>query len=586
MSSSCRVLKTKGAIITSPYGTRVLGGSTSWHSGIDIVGTGNSTDDIIAHSDGTVVWVQHYNQNNASTAGTNLSYGNAVKIKHSNGYHTLYAHMSRVDVSEGQTVKKGQVIGHMGNTGHSYGAHLHFEVRKGSGYSTTVNPKPYLNDDFVLSSGTKAATTKNYLCKGDTGTAVREMQNMLIACGYSCGSCGADSSFGPSTVEAVKAFQKANGLTVDGSYGPATQAKLKAVYDAKKNQTAATKPVESKPSTVSTLNLTTHYMTKNGLYNANDLITVKGIILHSVACPVSKAETWIDRWDKATYADALVNGFIDDEKAMLAVPCMEVKGKAVRTYHVANGNTHAHYMGFEMCECANIHYTDGYGTWDKSNIDEVAAYAKKTYANAVALFAKLCEFHGLDPLGENVILSHSEAHAKGMASNHSDVEHIWKYIGLTMDQFRKDVKAAMGGATITVKPTTTTKPTVAKTKLAVDGSWGPACTKRSQQYFGSVQDGIISNQPAANKKYLVNASTATWQFKSSGYTGGSSLVKQIQLTLKKAGYYTGGIDGFMGQGTVKAFQKFLTAEKVYKNAVDGYMGAGTVSAWQTYLNAH
>ena len=71
------------------------------------------------------------------------------------------------------------------------------------------------------------------LQKGDSGDAVKTMQKMLIACGYSCGSAGADGSFGDKTLAAVKAFQKAAGLTVDGIYGPVTKAALEKAYKAK-----------------------------------------------------------------------------------------------------------------------------------------------------------------------------------------------------------------------------------------------------------------------------------------------------------------------------------------------------------------
>ena len=61
-----------------------------------------------------------------------------------------------------------------------------------------------------------------------------------------------------------------------------------------------------------------------------------------------------------------------------------------------------------------------------------------TYKNAVDIFAQLCKFHGLDPLADGVILSHKECHARGIGTNHGDVEHIWNKFGLSMDQFRKD----------------------------------------------------------------------------------------------------------------------------------------------------
>lgn len=128
-----RVLQTKGNIVTREYG--------NGHSGVDIVGSGRTIDNIIAHSDGTVIWVQTGQRNNQGSTG-NASYGNAIKIQHANGYATLYAHLEYVSVKYGQRVAKGQVIGRMGNTGNSYGAHLHFEVWRNN---TRINPKPYID---------------------------------------------------------------------------------------------------------------------------------------------------------------------------------------------------------------------------------------------------------------------------------------------------------------------------------------------------------------------------------------------------------------------------------------------------------
>ncbi|MEG1426780.1 MAG: M23 family metallopeptidase, partial [Oscillospiraceae bacterium] len=71
---------------------------------------------------------------------------NCVKIQHDNGYSTLYAHMAYITVGYGARVVTGQIIGRMGNTGNSYGAHLHFEVRDGDDDRT--DPTPYLNSDL------------------------------------------------------------------------------------------------------------------------------------------------------------------------------------------------------------------------------------------------------------------------------------------------------------------------------------------------------------------------------------------------------------------------------------------------------
>lgn len=77
-------------------------------------------------------------------------------------------------------------------------------------------------------SSTSGGTT--ILRKGSTGEAVKAMQEKLIACGYSCGEAGADGDFGASTESAVKAFQRANMLVVDGEYGPASKTALEAIY--------------------------------------------------------------------------------------------------------------------------------------------------------------------------------------------------------------------------------------------------------------------------------------------------------------------------------------------------------------------
>lgn len=72
------------------------------------------------------------------------------------------------------------------------------------------------------------SSSRDYLQQGDSGAAVKELQQLLISKGYSCGSAGADGDFGPSTLSAVKAFQKDNGLVVDGIAGQLTMGKLKA----------------------------------------------------------------------------------------------------------------------------------------------------------------------------------------------------------------------------------------------------------------------------------------------------------------------------------------------------------------------
>lgn len=122
-------------------------------------------------------------------------------------------------------------------------------------------------------------------------------------------------------------------------------------------------------------------------------------------------------------------------------------------------------------------------------------------------------------------------------------------------------------------------------KLDEDGKWGKDCTLKNQKAFKTEQDGIISFQPAGNKKYLANCYEVSWKFYNSGYDAGSALIKAIQRFLKEQGYYTGKIDGWCGKQTVIAMQKFLRAKGYYVGDIDGSMGPKTVKGWQRYINS-
>ena len=121
----------------------------STHQAIDmraLVGT-----PVMAAEDGTVEIVYHWN--GKRTQGDTNSYGNMVKIRHANWnggtVHTLYAHLNSITVKQGQVVKTGEVIGYSGNTGNSFGAHLHFEVRW---KNKRTNPLVWLDNDFTTVS--------------------------------------------------------------------------------------------------------------------------------------------------------------------------------------------------------------------------------------------------------------------------------------------------------------------------------------------------------------------------------------------------------------------------------------------------
>ena len=125
--------------VTSEMGWRTspITGAQEFHNAMDLV-NGNPTTPILASNDGQVV-----------QAGSNYYnwYGNYTVIKHADGLYTGYAHQSRIDVSVGQNVKKGQQIGLMGATGPVTGPHLHFQFMDQYWPSSSAhfkNPRDYI----------------------------------------------------------------------------------------------------------------------------------------------------------------------------------------------------------------------------------------------------------------------------------------------------------------------------------------------------------------------------------------------------------------------------------------------------------
>ena len=118
------------------YGTVSQGYDATKHTGIDI--SAEQGVAVIAAADGTVSHVQTWD---GSTTTGDQSYGNMVQITHADERTTLYAHLSKVLVSSGDSVSAGETIGYVGDTGNADGAHLHFEVRQSG---QTVDPRPFI----------------------------------------------------------------------------------------------------------------------------------------------------------------------------------------------------------------------------------------------------------------------------------------------------------------------------------------------------------------------------------------------------------------------------------------------------------
>ena len=135
MSLKCSVLKSGLCEITQ--------GFVNGHRGLDLVGPNYTLDDIVSYANGTVNMATN-GYGNGQGEGVNWAYGNFVKIINDDGTVCLYAHMEYTSVKVGQRVSKGQVIGCMGNSGNSFGGHLHWEYWSCNDYYKNIDPSPYL----------------------------------------------------------------------------------------------------------------------------------------------------------------------------------------------------------------------------------------------------------------------------------------------------------------------------------------------------------------------------------------------------------------------------------------------------------
>lgn len=186
------------------------------------------------------------------------------------------------------------------------------------------------------------------------------------------------------------------------------------------------------------MQITKSILTKNSCFIAGQKITVKGLMLHSVGCSQPSASVFIRNWNNPN-VQACVHGFIDANTGDV----YQTLPWEHRGWHCGGAANNTH-IGIEMCEPDCIKYTGG-ANFACNDFEKARLMVERTYKSAVEIFAHLCKEYGLDPLADGVILAHNEAHARGLASNHADPEHLWKGLNLpyTMDVFRKDVKAKM-----------------------------------------------------------------------------------------------------------------------------------------------
>ena len=185
--------------ITSRYGMRTMNGVTRMHQGIDLVAADESgrsaVDQISAHTGGTV-----------EAVGYSASAGYYINIRVDADTLMVYYHLKELPIlKKGRSVKTGEVIGYMGSTGNSTGAHLHFGIKNNGAW---VDPEPCLDKDYVSSPKQDFTIGMRTLRKGDKGEDVRALQILLKGRGCNGKMHEPDGIFGPNTQGAVVEYQK------------------------------------------------------------------------------------------------------------------------------------------------------------------------------------------------------------------------------------------------------------------------------------------------------------------------------------------------------------------------------------------
>lgn len=245
-------------------------------------------------------------------------------------------------------------------------------------------------------------------------------------------------------------YRKAIQIIKDGGYATDTQyvSKVCSIIE-KYDLTQYDVRITEKEESMSNIKIVEKFATQNPCYKSGTKITPKGGMLHSVGCPQPDPLVFVKNWQNSG-ASVCVHAVVGKEAVYYQLLPWNMKGWHCGSGPKGSGNNSL--ISIEMTEPASIKYTGGASWIETGNGSNTKTHVLATYANAVQFFAYICSKYGFNPEDSNVLMSHHEGNSKGIASNHGDVEHIWNKFGLTMNQFRKDVKKAMSGAVVSTVP--------------------------------------------------------------------------------------------------------------------------------------
>ena len=283
----------------------------------------------------------------------------------------------------------------------------------------------------------------------------------------------------------------------------------------------------------------------NPCYRAGRTITPKGLMLHSVGTPQPSAAVFARSWNDSA-VKVCVHAFVQADGTVYQLLPWHWRG-----WHCGGDGNNTH-IGVEMTEPSQIRYSSG-ATFVCTDVAAAREHVRGCYDTAVELFALLCRQYRLDPLTQ--ICSHAEGRRLGIASNHSDPEHLWRQLGLpyTMDGFRRDVKAKLAGTSAAAE--------------SVYTRWQFVCD--IQREIGVGVDGV----PGPVTLGATPTRSAT-----QNYDHGA--VRYLQKCLYTIGYIeVGAADGIAGPKFTQAVRNF---QRDSGCVVDGELTAGA-KTWRKLL---
>lgn len=192
------------------------------------------------------------------------------------------------------------------------------------------------------------------------------------------------------------------------------------------------------------LNIKQSILTKNDCYKSGRTIKPVGMQLHTIGTAQNSSSALASYWNQSGVS-ACVHYCIDAETEGLVLQFLPDNRRSWADGGFGNGNL----ITVELMESDYMKYTSG-SSYSITNSSKFKSDVTRAYNTAVAFFAKKCKEYGWDPTaklsnGLYVVSSHDEGRRAGLSTSHVDPTHIWNKYGWTMDQFRKDVKAAMTG---------------------------------------------------------------------------------------------------------------------------------------------